>query len=176
MVHLLKGFNVKNYSSWCWFCEGVWYLVSALHANSVFRLVKKRHFVSTTWWWSWWWRCFVAIAVILLLLLRLWELFCCCLQQRLMWSILQCCLAVGISKRSVGEFWKYCFVVTDDVIVCLLIFQSEDDDSASVTASSVTVRERECVCACLTSWERHCPHTLGWNRPPPPRRSHGDVS
>lgn len=31
------------------------------------------------------------------------------------------------------------YLGVDNVIVCLFIFQSEDDDSTSVTASSVTV-------------------------------------
>lgn len=31
------------------------------------------------------------------------------------------------------------YLAVDNVIVCLFIFQSEDDDSTSVTASSVTV-------------------------------------
>lgn len=38
------------------------------------------------------------------------------------------------------------FVVANDLVVCLFIFQSEDDDSASVTTSSITVS----VCVCVS--------------------------
>ena len=50
-------------------------------------------------------------------------------------------------------------VVANDVSGCLFIFQSEDDDSASVTASSVTVSVCGFVCVSVITAKSITVHT-----------------